>query len=82
MPTPFTVGHNDAGYLPLDTDYWQCDTLQEAVEVLLQEAANWFSIELDGEELTRHEFIKMRQRLRTAQRGSNIVLRGHVFWVA
>lgn len=74
------VGHNDPGYLP-DAEPVTVNTLDEAVATLMQEVEQYFSIEVDAEEMTHAELRRLKQSVWNAKRGSNFYLRGHCFWV-
>ena len=75
-----TVGHNDPGYLP-DTDPIVVPDLEAAIRVLCAEVEDWFSVELDGEELTEADVRAFIQRVRCLRQRSTLILRGHAFWI-
>ena len=75
-----TVGHNDAGYLPC-TDPVHVQSLEEAIQVLCSEVESWFSVELDGEELTEHELRSFVRRVHALRQRSTLILKGHAFWI-
>jgi len=75
-----TVGHNDAGYLPC-TDPVVVQTLEEGIQVLCAEVRNWFSVELDGDELTEYELRQFIARVQTLRQRSTLILKGHAFWI-
>lgn len=76
-----TVGHNDCGYLPLDGDVLEVDSLDEALAVLGSQVESWFGIEVDAEEMTIAELNMLKRRAMAAQRNSALIIRGHAFWI-
>lgn len=74
------VGHNDPGYLP-DAEPVEVGTLDEAIQVLVDEVERYFGIEVDAEEMTIYELNELKQKVMRAQRGSTVYLRGHCFWI-
>lgn len=74
------VGHNDPGYLP-DAEPVEVASLDEAIQVLVNEVERYFSIEVDAEEMTIAELNALKRKVMSARQGSTVCLQGHCFWI-
>lgn len=81
-----TIGHNDAGYEPIDPEV-QVGDLNLAIHLIRNEIIKWFSpvtVPAPGEaepELSQHELKSFLERALYLKPRSQLVLRGHIFWV-
>ena len=74
------VGHNDIGYEP-DVPPVEVNDFLLARQILSNAVVQWFTPEVDGEELTQYDVLAFAHHVRNLRQPGKVVFRGHAFWV-